>query len=155
MRLDRPLFFPRNKGRLGLSGTVVALILVIIGVSLALLVGSIVGGQIGGWARKEGIIIEDVTATLVGSPGSLRLCVTVQVKNTGGSVVTGLQGMVRTGAQDLPISFSPDSVNPGSSASASQCYPVSNIGRGDMATVVVSGNVPGGSTTHQRSVPIV
>jgi len=147
-------FFSR-KSRLGLSGTVVALILVIIGVSLALLVGSIVGGQLGGWARKEGIVIEDATATLVGSLSSPQLCVTVQVKNTGGSQVTGLTAS--TSPVSVTLTFTGTSVNPGSSISANGCVGVAagSVGRGDMLTIRVTGNVPGGSTSHQRSIPIV
>lgn len=147
-------FFSR-KSRLGLSGTIVALILVIIGVSLALLVGSIVGGQLGGWARKEGIVIEDVTAALVGSLESPRVCVTVQVKNTGGSRVSGLTAT--TAPVTVPLTFDPNSVNPGASVSANGCVNVQSglVGRGDMLTITVTGMIPGGSTSHQRSVPIV
>jgi hypothetical protein len=155
MAAKNPLHFfgkSKNLSRKGLSETVVVLILVIVGVSLALLVGSIVGGQLGGWARKEGIIIEDVSAALVGPLGSQQLCVTVQVKNTGGSPVTSITA--QTAPVSVPLSGFPASLNPGSSGSASGCAAATGIGRGDMLTIRVSGNIPGGSTSHQRSVPV-
>lgn len=147
-----PSFSRKALSKKGLSDTVVVLILVIVGVSLALLVGSIVGGQLGGWARKEGIIIEDVSAALVGPLGSQQLCVTVQVKNTGGSPVTSITAT--TAPVAVSLSGFPATLNPGSSGSASGCTPATGVGRGDMLTIRVSGTIPGGSTSHQRSVPI-
>jgi len=157
-RTKNPIIFSNRRSRLGLSDTVVALILVIVGVSLALLVGSIVGGQLGGWSRKEGIVIEAASASLVGSGGSSQLCVTVQFRNSGASRVDVVSVIVTP--PGTPLSSGTISVQPGSSGSASNCVSAGSVSRGDIVTIRVTGNIIQGSTvtgttSDQRSVPVV
>jgi len=159
-RTKNPSIFSNRRSRLGLSDTVVALILVIVGVSLALLVGSIVGGQLGGWSRKEGIVIETASASLVGSGGSSQLCVTVQFRNSGASPVTISQVIVTPpGPPSGQLTPSTNPIQPGSSGSATGCINVGagTISRGDIVTIRVTGTIGAGtgSTSDQRSVPVV
>jgi len=155
-KTKNPSIFSKRRSRLGLSDTVVALILVIVGVSLALLVGSIVGGQLGGWSRKEGIVIETASASLVSGN---QLCVTVQFRNSGVSPVTNIEVRVNGQAPSgLTIPSTP--IQPGSSGSAYGCFtPGTTINRGDIVTIQVSGQIGSGSgtgrTSDQRSVPVV
>jgi hypothetical protein len=88
MKPPTPIFSKHSRSRLGLSGAVVALILVVIGIAVTLIVGSVVGGMIGGWARKEGIVIDRAEANVVGPPTSNYVCALVVVKNIGSSPFT-------------------------------------------------------------------
>jgi hypothetical protein len=147
-----PIFSKRSRSRLGLSGAVVALILVIIGIALTLVVGSIVGGILGGWARKEGIVIDRAEANLVGPAGNQRLCVLVAVKNIGSSPVNNL----RATTQPVPISLSdfPDILQPGQTGTAVGCSGAGGLARGDMISVEVLGDIPGGNVGDRRGVPV-
>jgi hypothetical protein len=112
MKPPTPIFSKRSRSRLGLSGAVVALILVIIGIAITLVVGSITGGILGGWARKEGIVIDRAEANLVGPAGSQQICVLVAVKNIGSSPVTGLSATTQPVA--ITLSGFPATLQPGS-----------------------------------------
>jgi hypothetical protein len=150
-----PIFSKHSRSRLGLSGAVVALILVVIGIAVTLIVGSVVGGMIGGWARKEGIVIDRAEANIVSSGASRWVCVLVVVKNIGSSPVTGLSA--RTEPIPTPTWLtSPGTVNPGETGTFSGCSgTVSGIFRGDMLSISVTGNIPtGGNVGDRRSVPI-
>jgi hypothetical protein len=155
VKTPTPIFSPkRPRSRLGLSGAVVALILVIIGIAVTLIVGSIVGGVLGGWARKEGIVIDQAEANLVGPAGSQQVCALVVVKNVGSSPVTSLAAAT----QPVSVTWStspPGTVNPGQTGTFSGCSgAVSNVFRGDMLSISVTGSVPGGNVGDRRSVPI-
>ena len=156
MKPPTPIFSKRSRSRLGLSGAVVALILVVIGIALTLIVGSVVGGIIGGWARKEGIVIDRAEANLVGPAGSQQVCVLVAVKNIGSSPVTDLAAAT----QPVPVTWStfpPSTVNPGETGTFSGCSgTVSGVFRGDMLSISVTGSIAsgGGNVGDRRSVPI-
>ena len=157
MKPPTPIFSKRSRSRLGLSGAVVALILVIIGIALTLIVGSVVGGIIGGWARKEGIVIDRAEANVVGPPTSNNVCVLVVVKNIGSSPVTSLEayasGPLNPRVGLLPVSGA-STIQPGYTASFSGCEDLGS--RGDMISVYVYGTIQGGSGSvgDRRSVPI-
>jgi hypothetical protein len=157
MKPPTPIFSKRSRSRLGLSGAVVALILVIIGIALTLIVGSIVGGMIGGWARKEGIVIDRAEANIVGPPTSGNVCVLVVVKNIGSSPVSGLQASIYVSTSPLSVTWQispPSTINPGQTATFSGCGS-GTVSRGDMLSISVTGNVPsGGNVGDRRSVPV-
>jgi hypothetical protein len=152
MKPPTPIFSKRSRSRLGLSGAVVTLILVIIGIAITLLVGSITGGIIGGWARKEGIVIDRAEANLVGQ----QVCVLVAVKNIGSSPVTGLAATTRPVQTPTWTTSPPSTVNPGETGTFSGCTgAVSGVFRGDMLSISVTGSIPsGGNVGDRRSVPI-
>jgi hypothetical protein len=154
MKPPKPIFSKRSRSRLGLSGAVVALILVIIGIALTLIVGSITGGILGGWARKEGIVIDRAEANLVGPAGSQEVCVLVAVKNIGSSPVTRLSA--RTEPIPTPMWVtSPGTINPGETGTFSGCSGAAGVFRGDMLSISVTGELPtGGNVGDRRSVPI-
>ena len=130
-----------------------ALILVVVGIAVTLLVGSIAGGIIGGWARKEGIVIDVVQANLVGPPTSRSICVLIQVRNIGSSPVTSL--IARTDPVTVSWTTSPPAtVNPGQTGTFSGCGSAGPINRGDLISVLVVGNVPGGNVGDRRNVPV-
>ena len=154
MKPPTPIFSKRSRSRLGLSGAVVALILVVIGIAVTLIVGSVVGGMIGGWARKEGIVIDRAEANIVGPPTSNNVCVLVVVKNIGSSPVSNLQ------ASTQPVSVTWErqpsgTINPGQTAVFSGCGS-GTISRGDMLSISVTGRLPGSNDNvgDRRSVPI-
>jgi hypothetical protein len=160
MKPPTPIFSKRSRSRLGLSGAVVALILVVIGIAITLIVGSITGGILGGWARREGIVIDRAEANIVGPPTSNNVCVLVVVKNIGSSPVTSLQARASGPLNPDPglaltlAPGSPTTIQPGYTSSFSAC---GNLGvRGDMVSVYVSGTTTpgGGSVGDRRSVPI-
>jgi hypothetical protein len=160
MKPPKPVFSKRSRSRLGLSGAVVALILVIIGIALTLVVGSIVGGIIGGWARKEGIVIDRAEANLVGPVGNQRLCVLVAVKNIGSSPVDNLDAEVFA-MGNVPISWTKypsGTINPGQTDTFSGCTDatVPNVFRGDMLSISVTGRIPGSNNNvgDRRNVPV-
>jgi phage tail tape-measure protein len=155
MKTPTPIFSKRSRSRLGLSGAVVALILVVIGIAVTLIVGSVVGGMIGGWARREGIMIERAEANVVGPPTSNNVCVLVVVKNIGSSPVSGLYAEARglSGQFQLnPPPGSPSAIQPGQTASFTGCSVAGT--RGEMISIHVTGTIPGGSVGDRRSVPI-
>jgi hypothetical protein len=156
MKPPTPIFSKRSRSRLGLSGAVVALILVIIGIALTLIVGSITGGILGGWARKEGIVIDRAEANLVGPVGNQQVCVLVAVKNIGSSPVTGLSATTQP-VQPAWTTPPPNTVNPGETGTFSGCTgTVSGVFRGDMLSISVTGSIAsgGGNVGDRRSVPI-
>jgi hypothetical protein len=152
MEPPKPIFSKRSRSRLGLSGAVVALILVIIGIALTLVVGSIVGGIIGGWARKEGIVIDRAEANLVGPAGNQQLCVLVAVKNIGSSPVTGLSATTRP--VPIPLSGFEEPLQPGQTSTAVGCSGAGGLARGDMISVEVLGDIPGGNVGDRRGIPV-
>jgi hypothetical protein len=155
MKPPTPIFSKRSRSRLGLSGAVVALILVVIGIAVTLIVGSVVGGMIGGWARKEGIVIDRAEANIVGPPTSNNVCVLVAVKNIGSSPVSSLTAEARGSSGTIsltPASGSPPAIQPGQTASLTGCNTAGT--RGEMISIHVSGIIPGGSVGDRRSVPI-
>jgi hypothetical protein len=155
MERPTPVFSKRSRSRLGLSGAVVALILVVIGIAITLIVGSVVGGVIGGWAKKEGIVIDRAEANIVGPPTSNNVCVLVSVKNIGSSPVSSLtaEAMGSSGTISLtPASGSPRFIQPGQTASLIGCGAAGT--RGEMISIQVTGTIPGGSVGDRRSVPI-
>jgi hypothetical protein len=155
MKPPTPIFSKRSRSRLGLSGAVVALILVIIGIALTLIVGSITGGILGGWARKEGIVIDRAEANVVGPPTSNNVCVLVAVKNIGSSPVSGLTAEARGSSGTIsliPAPGSPSEIQPGQTASLNGCGAAGT--RGEMISIHVTGTIPGGSVGDRRSVPI-
>ena len=152
MKPPTPIFSKRSRSRLGLSGAVVALILVIIGIALTLIVGSITGGILGGWARKEGIVIDRAEANLVGPAGNQQVCVLVAVKNIGSSPVTGLSATTQPVVVTL-LGF-PDPLQPGQTGTANGCAGAGGLARGDMISIVVAGNIPGGNVGDRRGVPV-
>jgi hypothetical protein len=160
MKPPTPIFSKRSRSRLGLSGAVVALILVIIGIALTLVVGSIVGGILGGWARKEGIVIDRAEANLVGPAGNQRLCVLVAVKNIGSSPVNNLEAEVfATGIVSITwTKFPSGSINPGQTDTFSGCSEgtVPDVFRGDMLSISVTGRIPGSNNNvgDRRNIPI-
>ena len=154
MKPPKPIFSKRSRSRLGLSGAVVALILVVIGIAVTLIVGSVVGGMIGGWARKEGIVIDRAEANVVGPPTSNDFCVLVVVKNIGSSPVNNL--MAKTDPVNVSWDILPSgSINPGQTAVFSGCGR-GTISRGDMLSISVTGNILGSSNNvgDRRSVPV-
>jgi hypothetical protein len=152
MKPPTPIFSKRSRSRLGLSGAVVALILVIIGIAITLIVGSITGGILGGWARKEGIVIDRAEANLVGPAGSQQVCVLVAVKNIGSSPVTGLSATTQPVA--ITLSGFPTPLQPGQTGTANGCAGSGGLARGDMISVEVLGNIPGGNVGDRRGVPV-
>jgi hypothetical protein len=153
MKTPTPIFSKHSRSRLGLSGAVVALILVVIGIAVTLIVGSVVGGVIGGWARKEGIVIENIQASLSVSGMGRLLCVQAQVKNVGSSRVTDM-GADLSGVGGFGSIYQ-NWVDPGQSLAFHGCWWVgSNINRGDTVTVLVYGRVPSGSVADRRTVPV-
>jgi hypothetical protein len=152
MEPPKPIFSKRSRSRLGLSGAVVALILVIIGIALTLVVGSIVGGILGGWARKEGIVIDRAEANLVGPAGNQQLCVLVAVKNIGSSPVTGLSATTRP--VTIPLSGFEEPLQPGQTSTAVGCSGAGGLARGDMISIEVLGDIPGGNVGDRRGVPV-
>ena len=154
MKPPTPIFSKRSRSRLGLSGAVVALILVVIGIALTLIVGSVVGGIIGGWARKEGIVIDRAEANVVGPPTSNNVCVLVAVKNIGSSPVSGLTAEARGSSGQFRLTPAPgsSSIQPGQTASFTGCGAAGT--RGEMISIHVTGTIPGGSVGDGRSVPI-
>jgi hypothetical protein len=155
MKPPTPIFSKHSRSRLGLSGAVVALILVVIGIAITLIVGSVVGGIIGGWARKEGIVIDRAEANIVGPPTSNNVCVLVAVKNIGSSPVSGLTAEARGSSGEFqlnPVTGSPPAIQPGQTASLTGCGAAGT--RGEMISIHVAGTIPGGSVGDRRSVPI-
>jgi hypothetical protein len=152
MERPTPIFSTCSRSRLGLSGAVVALILVIIGIALTLVVGSIVGGILGGWARKEGIVIDRAEANLVGPAGSQDICVLVAVKNIGSSPVRGLSATTRP--VPIPLSGFEDPLQPGQTSTAVGCNRAGGLARGDMISVEVLGDIPGGNVGDRRGIPV-
>jgi hypothetical protein len=152
MEPPTPIFSKRSRSRLGLSGAVVALILVIIGIALTLVVGSIVGGILGGWARKEGIVIDRAEANLVGPAGNQQLCVLVAVKNIGSSPVNNLRATTRP--VTITLSGFPDPLQPGQTGAAVGCNRTGDLARGDMISIEVLGNIPGGNVGDRRGIPV-
>jgi len=154
MKPPKPIFSKRSRSRLGLSGAVVALILVVIGIAVTLIVGSVVGGMIGGWARKEGIVIDRAEANVVGPPTSNDFCVLVVVKNIGSSPVNNLEANIELVTVRWEVQPS-GSINPGQTAVFSGCGP-GTISRGDMLSISVTGNILGSSNNvgDRRSVPV-
>jgi hypothetical protein len=156
MKPPTPIFSKRSRSRLGLSGAVVALILVVIGIAITLIVGSITGGILGGWARKEGIVIDRAEANLVGPAGSQQVCVLVAVKNIGSSPVTALSATTQPVAITLS-GFPTTGLAPGQTGTANGCTQPGNTGglaRGDMISIQVLGNIPGGNVGDRRGVPV-
>jgi hypothetical protein len=153
MKTPTPIFSKHSRSRLGLSGAVVALILVVIGIAVTLIVGSVVGGMIGGWARKEGIVIDRAEANVVGPPTSNYVCALVVVKNVGSSpfTPTTAQAVGSSGTITLTLIGTPP-IQPGQTASFSGCGAAGT--RGDMISIHVTGTIPGGSVGDRRSVPI-
>ena len=154
MEPPTPIFSKRSRSRLGLSGAVVALILVVIGIAVTLIVGSVVGGMIGGWARKEGIVIDRAEANIVGPPTSNTVCVLVVVKNIGSSPVNNLEASTRP----VPVTWERQpsgTINPGQTAAFSGCGS-GTISRGDMLSISVTGSIPGSNVNvgDRRSVPV-
>jgi hypothetical protein len=158
MKPPTPIFSKRSRSRLGLSGAVVALILVVIGIAITLIVGSVVGGMIGGWARKEGIVIDRAEANIVGPPTSNNVCVLVVVKNIGSSPVRDLQASIHVSTQPVTMSWNAQpsgTINPGQTAAFSGCGS-GTISRGDMLSISVTGSIPGSNNNvgDRRSVPV-
>jgi hypothetical protein len=155
MKTPTPIFSKHSRSRLGLSGAVVALILVVIGIAVTLIVGSVVGGMIGGWARKEGIVIDRAEANVVGPPTSNYVCALVVVKNIGSSPVSGLNAEARGLSGQFQLNLppsSPSTIQPGQTASLNGCGLAGT--RGEMISIHVTGTIPSGSVGDRRSVPI-
>jgi hypothetical protein len=109
--------------------------------------------MIGGWARKEGIVIERAEANVVGPPTSNYVCALVVVKNIGSSPFTPTTAQANGPAGPITLTpTAPGSIQPGQTASFTGCGTAGT--RGDMISVYIAGTIPGGSVGDRRSVPI-
>lgn len=75
-----------SRGRMGLSGPVIALILLVVGVALALVAAAIGGGFIFGWGGAAKVTIERVDILV--NPETGVGYITVEVRNSGGARLT-------------------------------------------------------------------
>ncbi|MEM2258216.1 MAG: hypothetical protein QXV39_08885, partial [Candidatus Caldarchaeum sp.] len=128
---------PDNKA---LSGPILALILLVVGVALALVAASIAGGFLFGWGAAPKVSIEKVDI-LVDTNGNG--FITVDVRNAGGSVLTGCQ----VTAINLDATFVPDSQD--IAAGRSQTFTADHVAGpalGDVYTFRAQCTAPTGQT---------
>jgi ABC-type dipeptide/oligopeptide/nickel transport system permease subunit len=153
MEPPKPIFSKRSRSRLGLSGAVVALILVIIGMAITLVVGSIVGGVIGGWAKNEGIMIDRAEANFI-SPGNV--CVMAMVKNTGSTPLAVHWASRAEGPAGsiFPLTMTGTTpIQPGQVVVFTGC---GNLGsRGEIVSILIVFRLTDGSfVADRRNIPI-
>ncbi len=137
---------PDNKA---LSGPILALILLVVGVALALVAASIAGGFLFGWGAAPKVSIEKVDI-LVDTNGNG--FITVDVRNAGGSVLTGCQ----VTAINLPGAiFDPTSQD--IAAGRSQTFTADNVAGtvlGDVYTFRVQCTAPNGQTVSDTKTGV-
>ncbi len=131
----------KNLENKALSGPILALILLVVGVALALVAASIAGGFLFGWGAAPKVAIEKVDI-LVDTQGNGY--VTVEVRNAGGSVLTGCA----VTAINLPgATFTPASQDIASGRSQTfTADGVANTVLGEVYTFRVQCNAPNGQT---------
>jgi hypothetical protein len=134
----------KQNARKGLSVPILALILVVAGVALTIVAMSMAGGFLFGWGTAGKVTIERVDILV--DPVSGNGFVTVDVRNSGGSVLTGCAVEVQDGAGTVLSSpAGPTNLNPGQTGSYT-VNAVAGFTSGNIYIAIVTCNGPGGAT---------
>ena len=132
----------KNLSRKGLSAPILALILVVVGVAFALIAASIAGGFLFGWGTAAKVTIERVDILV--DPVTGRGFITVDVRNSGGSLLNGCAVEIQDGGGNtLSNPTGPTDLNPGQAASYSE-NAAGGFQSGSIYIAVVTCNGPGG-----------
>jgi len=137
----------KNLSRKGLSAPILALILVIVGVALALVAASMAGGFLFGFGAAPKVTIEraDVLIDPIGGTGY----VTVDVRNSGGSPLTGCQVTEVTTGDDIGTGIA--NLNPGQTGTVTGTI---NAVAGNVYVFRVECTGPGGATVQDQKSAI-
>jgi len=105
--------------RRALSAPILALILVVVGVALTLVAASLAGGFLFGWGTSPRVTIERVDILV--DPVTTNAFITVDVRNSGGSVLTNCAVEIQDGDGNVLSSpTGPTDLNPGQAGSFSE-----------------------------------
>jgi len=139
----------KNLANRGLSGPILALIMLVVGVAIALIAASIAGGFLFGWGAAPKVSIERIDV-LVDTNGNG--FITVEVRNAGGSLLTGCTVQ----ALNLPgATFEPGSQD--IAQGRTQTFTadnVPNVTPGDVYTFRVQCNAPNGQTVSDTKTAV-
>jgi len=133
----------RKTANKGLSTPILALILVVAGVALTIVAMSMAGGFLFGWGTAAKVTVErlDILVDPVTGNGFI----TVDVRNSGGSVLTGCAVEVQDGGGNLLSSpAGPTDLNPGQAGSYTE-NAVAGFQSGNIYIAIVTCNGPGGA----------
>lgn len=133
----------KQNARKGLSAPILALILVVAGVALTIVAMSMAGGFLFGWGTAAKVTIErlDILVDPVTGNGF----VTVDVRNSGGSVLTGCAVEVQDGTgATLSTPAGPSDLNPGQAGSYTE-NAVAGFNSGNIYIAIVTCTGPGGA----------
>lgn len=139
----------RKTANKALSGPVLALILLVVGVALALVAASIAGGFLFGWGAAPKVTIEKVDI-LVDTNGNGYI--TVDVRNSGGALLTGC---TVTNLSGVGATFTPASQDIASGRS--QTFTADNVAGmnlGNTYTFRVQCNAPNGQTVSDTKTGV-
>jgi hypothetical protein len=135
--------------RRALSAPILALILVVVGVALTLVAASVAGGFLFGWGTSPRVTIERVDILV--DPVTTNGFVTVDVRNSGGSQLTGCTVEVQDGAGNvLSNPTGPGTLNPGQVGSFSE-NGVNGFQSGNIYIAIVTCTGPGGDVIDKKS----
>ncbi len=132
----------KQNARKGLSAPILALILVVAGVALTIVAMSMAGGFLFGWGTAAKVTIERVDILV--DPVNGNGFVTVDVRNSGGSVLNGCTVDVQDGTgASLSTPAGPTSLNPGQTGSYTE-NAVTGFNSGNIYIAIVTCTGPGG-----------
>jgi len=139
----------RNLANKGLSGPILALIMLVVGVAIALIAASVAGGFLFGWGAAPKVSIERIDV-LVDTNGNG--FITVDVRNAGGSLLTNcaVQALNLAGA-----TFTPGSQDIASGRTQTfTADNVAGVSPGDVYTFRVQCDAPNGQTVSDTKTAV-
>jgi hypothetical protein len=143
MNVIKLLKRPLANDRRALSAPILALILLVVGVALTLVAASVAGGFLFGWGTAPKVTIERVDILV--DPVTGNGFVTIDVRNSGGSQLTGCTVEVQDGAGNVLSSpTGPGTLNPGQVGSFSE-NGVNGFQSGSIYIAIVTCDGPGGT----------
>lgn len=133
--------------RRGLSGPVIAIIILVVGVALALVAAAMTGGFLFGWGSASKVTIEKADVLVnPGSPGGIGF-ITVDIRNSGGSSLqTCTIDIFDQNGETVAVTWTSTPtfpLNPGGTASYSADN-VANLVSGQLYTVSIRCTDPAG-----------
>jgi len=139
--------------RRALSAPILALILLVVGVALAIVVASMAGGFLFGWGTSSRVTIEK--ADIIVTPADGKAYITVDIRNSGGSRLTGCAVTVTGEDLSPPVSLTGGlaDLNPGQTTTF-KASAVDGLQSGRIYVVSVTCTGPGGATVNdQKTAP--
>lgn len=150
MNTEKRSVYRKSRSKLGISGTIVALILIVVGVALAVVVASIAGGFLFGWGTSSKLTVERVDILV--NPVTRAASIVADIRNSGGAKLTDLTVEVTGPAGSVSLTCDTTELNPGQTTTCSGTGSGFESGQAYIATATATG--PGGTTVKDQKSAI-